>query len=443
MRLFGSIYLSRWFFLIYAGVVILFAASFSVSELFYVAEVSMIVLLGITFLDILLTYSTKELLQFERVVQKRLNLGDVNDIQIHITNKLTQPVSFILHEGFPVEMQERSKTFKGILKSQEKKTFTYSFIPKERGEYTFGNAFFMVSSIFNLISRKIIIESKETISVYPSILQMKKYELLVFQQQKTSAGIKKIRRLGNTSEFEQIRNYVQGDEMKSVNWKATSRRNELMVNQYQEEKSQHVFCIIDKSRNMQVQFDGLNMLDYSINSALVFANIALKKGDKTGLITFSDKIGSQLPAERSGGHMRRILEELYKQKTHFLEPNYELLYQSVRRTIKTRSLLLLYTNFETEFAMRRALPMLRRINQKHVLVVIFFQNTDLQELAYRPAKSTNDIYQSAVAERLTSLKSRIAQELRQNGIQTILTLPSDLSINTINKYLEIKAKGSI
>lgn len=429
--------------MLYAGVVILFASSFAVPVLFFVAEVSMIVLFGLTFLDILLTFSSKTPLTFERNVQKRLNLGDSNEVYLHVTNELSQPITFVLHEGFPVEMQERSKTFKAFLKPHEKKSFNYSFVPKERGEYEFGDAFFMVSSIFNLISRRIIIETKQTVQVYPSVLQMKKYELLVFQQQKTSSGIKKIRRIGNTSEFEQIRNYVQGDEMKSINWKATSRKNELMVNQYQEEKSQQVFCIIDKSRNMQVQFDGLNMLDYSINSALVFSNIALRKGDKTGLITFSDKIGSQLPAERSGGHMRRILEELYNQKSHFQEPSYELLYQSIRRTIKTRSLLLLYTNFETEFAMRRALPMLRRINQKHILVVIFFQNTDLQELAYSPANTTKDIYQSAVAERLTTLKSRISQELRQNGIQTILTLPSDLSINTINKYLEIKAKGSI
>ena len=194
---------------------------------------------------------------------------------------------------------------------------------------------------------------------------------------------------------------------------------------------------------MQVQFEGLSMLDYSINSTLVFANIALRKGDKTGLITFSDKIGTQLPADKSGGQMRRIIEELYNQKTHYLEPNYELLYQSVRRTIKTRSLLVLFTNFETEFAMRRALPMLRRLNQKHVLVVVFFQNTDLQELAFQQAKNTKEIYQSTVAERMTSMKGRITQELQKNGIQTILTLPSELSINTINKYLELKAKGAI
>lgn len=443
MQLFGSIFLSRLFFLLYGTIVILFAASFSIPILFSVAQIALLVLLGVTVLDVLLTFSVKRPLQFKRIVQSRLNLGDVNEVRIEVTNLTGQPISFVLHEGFPVEMQERSKRFGAILIPNEMRQFTYDFVPKERGEYSFNDAFFMISSIFFLVKRRIIIPAAEKVAVYPSVLQMKKYELLVFQQQKTSSGIKKIRRIGQTSEFEQIKNYVQGDEIKTINWKATSRKNELMVNQYQEEKSQHIFCIIDKSRTMQMEAEGLSMLDYSINSALVLSNIALRKGDKAGLITFSDKIGTQLPADRSAGQMRRILEALYDQKTHFLEPNFELLYQTVRRTVNTRSLLVLYTNFETEFAMRRALPLLRRINQKHVLVVVFFQNSDLEELAYKPATNTKDIYQSAVAERMTSMKSRIALELNKNGIQTILTMPTDLSINTINKYLELKAKGTI
>ncbi len=443
MRFISDIFLTRFFFLLLAGIVLLFAVSFAIESLFVVGEICLLGLFGLTFLDALLTFTAKEPLIVKRKVQNRLNLGDSNEVELNVTNQSVQPISFHLHEGFPIEMQERSKVFKAFLKPKEKRVFTYEFTPKERGEYTFRNVFILISSVFNLISRKITIELEECVKVYPSVLQMKKFELLVFQKQKTTSGIKKIRRIGNTSEFEQIKNYVQGDEVKTINWKATSRRNELMVNQYQEEKSQHIYCIIDKSRNMQVQFEGLSMLDYSINSTLVFANIALRKGDKTGLITFSDKIGTQLPADKSGGQMRRIIEELYNQKTHYLEPNYELLYQSVRRTIKTRSLLVLFTNFETEFAMRRALPMLRRLNQKHVLVVVFFQNTDLQELAYQQAKNTKEIYQSTVAERMTSMKGRITQELQKNGIQTILTLPSELSINTINKYLELKAKGAI
>lgn len=417
--------------------------AYAIPSIAFIAHVALASLFGLTMLDILLVFSNRKPLEVRRNVQDRLNLGDENEVALTVTNLGAQPINFTMIEGYPKEMQDRSTELKGTLLGDSEKTFIYNFTPKARGTFEFGDVFIIIRSMFFMASRRIDIPLSQSIDVYPSVLQMKKYELLVFQQQKTSMGIKKIRRLGNNSEFEQIKSYVQGDEIRTINWKATSRRNELMVNQYQEEKSQSIYCILDKSRNMQMEFDNLSMLDYSINSALVFSNIALRKGDRAGLITYSDKIGTMLAADKSTGQMRRIQEALFNQKTHYKEGNYEVLYNSIRRTIKQRSLLMLFTNFETEFSMRRALPMLRRLNQKHVLVVVFFQNSELQELAYKPSKSIQEVYQSTVAERMISLKSKMARELRQNGIQTVLTLPEDLSINTINKYLELKAKGAL
>lgn len=409
----------------------------------FIANVALAALMGLTVLDVMMVFINRTPLSISREINERLNLGDVNTVKLHVTNNSSQPIHFTMIEGYPAEMQERSTVFRGLVTPNHSKSFEYEFIPKKRGEYEFSDVFIIMRSVFFLASRRIEFPLSKKINVYPSVYQMKKYELLVFQQQKTSVGIKKIRRLGNNSEFEQIKYYVQGDELKTINWKATSRRNELMVNQYQEEKSQNVFFIIDKSRSMQMEFDGLSMLDYSINSTLVLANIALKKGDKAGLITYSDKMGTMLPAERSANQMRRIHESLYNQQTLFKEGNYELLYQTMRGIASSRSLLILFTNFETEFAMRRALPYLRRMNQKHVLMVVFFENKELQDLAYQPAQNMREVYQSVVAERMISIKARMAQELRQNGIQTVLTLPEQLSTNAINKYLELKAKGSI
>jgi len=438
-----NVYLTRWFFAVFAAVILLYIMAYSNPQLEFVANVVLASLFGLTMVDALLVFSNANPITIERKVNNRLNLGDTNPIHLKVTNNTGQVVNLTIVEGYPHEMQDRSSEFLTLLKPHGTETFDYIFIPTRRGEYQFNDVFVIMRSMFFLASRRIDISLEQTVHVYPSVLQMKKYELLVFQQQKTSIGIKKIRRLGNNSEFEQIKNYVQGDELKTINWKATSRRNELMVNQYQEEKSQNIYCIIDKSRSMQMEFEGLSMLDYSINAALVFSNIALKKGDKAGLITYSDKMGTMLAADKSGGQMRRIHEALYNQRTQYKEGNYELLYQSVRRTVKSRSLLVLFTNFETEFAMRRAIPMLRRLNQKHVLVVVFFENSELQELAFQPSTSIQEVYQATVAERMISIKSKIAQELRQNGIQTVLTLPDELSINTINKYLELKAKGAI
>lgn len=443
MKIISNIYLTRWFFVVFAVIVLLYVTAYAFPALMFVGNVALASLLSLTVLDTLLVFSNRQPIRVERSVQDRLNLGDENTVTLTIFNQTSQPINFSMIEGYPVEMQDRTSVLKGTMLGGSERIFSYQFTPKTRGTFEFGDVFIIIRSLFFMASRRIDFPLTQSVDVYPSVLQMKKYELLVFQQQKTTAGIKKIRRLGNNSEFEQIKSYVQGDEIRTVNWKATSRRNELMVNQYQEEKSQSIYCILDKSRSMQMEFDHLSMLDYSINSSLVFSNIALRKGDKAGLITYSDKIGTMLAADKSSGQMRRIQEALFNQKTHYKEGNYEVLYNSIRRTIKQRSLLMLFTNFETEFSMRRAIPMLRRLNQKHVLVVVFFQNSELQELAYKPSKSIQEVYQSTVAERMISLKAKMARELRQNGIQTVLTLPEELSINTINKYLELKAKGAL
>ncbi|WP_165779188.1 DUF58 domain-containing protein [Brumimicrobium salinarum] len=249
--------------------------------------------------------------------------------------------------------------------------------------------------------------------------------------------------MGHHNEFEQIKNYVQGDDIRTINWKATSRQSQLMVNQYQEQRSQSVYAIIDKSRAMEHQFEGLTLFDHAINSTLVFSNIALKKGDKIGLVTFSHKLGTQLAPNPGKRQLQRILDALYTQKTEFKEANYSLLYQALRRNVPFRSLLMLYTNFETELAMHRALPMLKSLNKKHVLVVVFFKNTDLHEELTKNPDTTRDIYVSTLAEDVINTKKRIAKELKRQGIHTVLTAPNKLNIDTLNKYLELKSKGLV
>jgi len=438
-----GLHLTRFFFLLLTIVVALIGASTVLPWLMFVGKTMLVVVILATITDVLLVYLQKEPVTVKRTFQERMNLGDSNTIEVNVINQTIQPINASIYEGYPVQMQQRSKAWVALLLPRKSKQFTYSFTPTERGEYEFNDIVIFLRSPLFLAQRRIIIPLKEKTEVYPSVLQMKQYELKVFHQQTQSQGIKKVRRIGNTSEFEQIRNYVQGDDSRTINWKATSRKNELMVNQYQEERSQPVYCVIDKSRPMQLAFNDMTMLDYAINSTLVFSNIALRKGDRAGLITFSDKIGTMLPAEKSAGQLRRILEGLYNQRTLFKEGNFELLYQTIRRQVKTRSLLMLFTNFESEFAMRRALPMLQKLNKRHVLVVIFFQNNELEEWAQQPVESMKDLVQATVAEKMTSVKWQIARELRQHGIQTILSRPEDLSINSINKYLELKAKGGI
>ena len=272
---------------------------------------------------------------------------------------------------------------------------------------------------------------------------MSKFELYAISDRLTDIGIKKIRRIGHTLEFDQIREYVRGDDVRSINWKATARRTELMVNQYHDERSQQVYSVIDMGRTMKMPFDGLSLLDYAINTSLIISNIALQKHDKAGLITFSDKEGPKVPALKKQTHIYQIQEALYNLDTNFKESDFSSLYLSLRKHIRQRSLILLYTNFESLSAMHRQLPYLKSIAKDHLLVTIFFQNTELDALLNSRAETEEEIYTKVIAEKFSFEKKTIVQELNRLGIQTILTPPAELSVNTINKYLELKARGLI
>jgi uncharacterized protein (DUF58 family) len=251
-------------------------------------------------------------------------------------------------------------------------------------------------------------------------------------------GSKQVRKLGNSVEFEQIKEYVQGDDYRTINWKATARKSQLMVNTYVDEKSQQVFCVIDKSRSMKMPFDGLTLLDYAINSSLALSNIAIQKQDKVGLISFAEKMDSFVAADRKPMQMEALLQELYKQETQFKDADYEALYAQVRNKIKQRSLLILYTNFESEYSLKRQLPYLKRIAHYHLLIVVFFENTEIKKLLEKDAANTEEIYIQTIADKFLYEKKLMLKELRHNGITAILTTPAQLTINTINKYLEIK-----
>jgi uncharacterized protein (DUF58 family) len=424
------------------GVAGVFIVAFIFPALFFIAQIILLAFVGAVLVEVFLLFLEKSPFKASRHVFNPLSLGDDNKVKITLSNQYKFPVRVVVYDNPPYQLQLRDLNFKMFLVPNKAKEIAYYVHPTERGIFQFGNLYVFSSVFLNLIQRKSVIKLEEEVAVHPSILQMKKMELKVFA--KTAAnGIKKIRRLGHNNEFEQIKYYVQGDDVRTINWKATSRQNQLMVNQYQDERSQNVYSIIDKSRTMRMPFSELTLLDYSINSVLAFSNIILRKGDKAGLITFSDKLGSKLAADRSSKQLKRIMELLYKQKTNFLEANFDLLYQSIRSHVKGRSLIMLYTNIESEYSLKRILPLLKRINKKHVLCVIFFENTEIKKKSKMSAKTIGDIYVKTFAEKHHIDKKRISLELRKNGIQTILTTPENLSIDTVNKYLELKSRGVI
>lgn len=408
-----------------------------------IAQLGTVIIFALLLADVILLFISQNPIEAKRMVTKRLSNGDENPIQFSVTNHFPVKVFVEIIDEIPHQFQVRDFSITSVLSPGQTESFTYNLRPTDRGEYEFGDIRVFCSSLIGFATRRITIPQKITVPVYPSFIQMRKFEMYAISNRLTDIGVKKIRRIGHTMEFDQIREYVPGNDVRSINWKATARSGSLMVNQYQDERSQQVVNVIDMGRVMKMPFNNLKLLDYAINTSLVISNIALLKEDKAGLLTFTNKEITLVKPEKRRTHIQRIQEALYNLDTNFLESNYERMLVGLKTHLNQRSLVLLYTNFETLDAMRRQLPYLKRIARDHLLVTIFFENTELSSLLDEPSKSVGDIYIKTVAEQFNFEKRQIVKELNQHGIHTILTPPKELSVNAINKYLELKARGMI
>jgi len=440
LKFFKSLYLNQRFFYAIFGIVLLFLFSYFFDFLYGFTWALSLILLLLFIADLVSLYKNNRI-NAERILPQKFSNSDENEVEIILENKYKFPVYAEIIDEIPVQFQKRDFLKKLKIGGDTIEKFSYYLRPVTRGEYFFGKLNIYVFTKIGLVKRRSVFGDKQMLKVYPSFIQMKKLDFLAIDNRLSQPGLKKIRRIGHTMEFEQIKEYVPGDDVRTINWKATAKQGDLMVNQFQDEKAQPIYSIIDTGRVMKMPFIGLSLLDYAINSSLAFSNIALKKKDKAGLISFSSKIENILKANAKLSQLQQIMERLYNINTQFPDSDFNMLYSNLRQRVTQRSLLMLYTNFEHISALKRQLPYLQAINKKHVLVVIFFENTELDKIIASNPDNTTDMAHQVIAESFAHDKKLMAAELRQHGINTLLTKPEDLSINTINKYLEIKARG--
>ncbi len=441
-RFYKSFYLARRTYMAGAAIVLLFALSFFATPLEDVAKIALLFLCIILVVDIVLLYG-KNAITAQRVCTARFSNGDENNVTIQLQNQYSFAVQLMLIDELPVQFQQRNWFRQLTIPAGLPASVVYVLQPFERGEYNFGNIISLVQSPLQLVQRRYVAPAAQTVYVYPSYLQMRKYTLTGISNDLREAGAKRLRKQGHSIEFEQIKEYVRGDDHRTVNWKASARRGQLMVNTFVDEKSQQVYCLVDKSRSMKMPFGGLTLLDYAINATLVLTNVALQKQDRAGLLTFAQKVDTFVLAEKKSLQMEAVLEALYSQQTKFLDPDYETVYAYIRSRIKQRSLLVLFTNFESLYSLQRQMPYLQKIAHYHLLMVVFFENTEINSLLQKDAATTEDIYIQTIAEKFAFEKRQMVKELNNHGILAVLTTPENLTINAMNKYLEVKAKQMI
>ena len=284
MKKFWSTYITplfftpRWYATLIA-VTILFVCRFFLAWLGILPYLALVAFVVTMLLDYLLLFAKAKGIFGRRTHAERFSNGDENAMQIHIENRYLFKVSLEVIDEIPFQFQRRDVLFKAVAEPRNSVVIDYELRPVKRGAYQFGTINIFVSTALGLLNRRYKFEQPADVPVYPSYIQMRKYQLMAISNRLTEAGVKKVRKLGHSMEFEQVKEYVTGDDYRTLNWKATARKGQLMVNNFTDEKSQQVYCIIDKGRVMKMPFEGMSLLDYAINAALVLSNVALLKQD--------------------------------------------------------------------------------------------------------------------------------------------------------------------
>lgn len=435
-------YLTNRFYIILLACILLCGLGFIFPLLFVLGKgLFLLLLLGVA-TDCFLLYRKRGIRAYRQCAERFSN-GDENAVRIRIESSYSYPLNLDVIDEIPFIFQQRNINFKASLRPMGEQTIRYSLRPTRRGVYSFGQIRVFAQTRIGLIARRFTCDKPTAVKVYPSYLMLHQYELAAISNNLTELGIKRIRRIGHHTEFEQIKEYVQGDDYRTINWKASARRHQLMVNVYQDERSQQIYQVIDKGRVMQQAFNGMTLLDYAINAALVLSYIAIRKEDKAGLVTFDNEFGTFVPASKQSGHIQTLLENLYNQQTDFGETDFSSLCVHLNKHISKRSLLVLYTNFAEIKSMDRQLSFLTQLNRNHRLLVVFFEDAELKKYIRSKAQDTEDYYRHVIAEKFAFEKRLIVSALKQHGIESLLTTPDNLSVDVINKYLELKARQLI
>lgn len=444
MNFLKSFYLTTKTFIVIGVCILLFAVGLLSDIILYFGQFLLFLLIIAVILESILLYSKSKLIDCKRNLPNRLSNGDKNFVYLTIKNHTLMNLKVNIFEDLPHWFQLRNWSLNETLAREETKIIEYDVRPTQRGIYTWRNTCIMVEvDLLGFVSRKFTFENDSNISCYPSFEQFKRLPIKAVVTGYITQNNTHIRRIGQSLEFEQIKNYINGDNYKHINWKASAKQGKLMINQYQEERSQDIYMVIDMGRSMKMPFERQTLLDYAINASLALSKTVLDLKDRAGLITFSSKECISIPARSEYRQFTVINETLYHLESDFLESDYERLYKFIRVKVKQRSLMVIFTNFDSINSLRRNLNYLKAIAKYHLVLVVFFENSEVVNLANQYAKDTLGIYNNTIAKQFLSQNQQILKELIKSGIQGLYTAPQKLNIQVINKYIQIKHKQII
>lgn len=409
-----------------------------IPELAPVVLLADLLLLALAFTDYLAARRAK--VQAWRVLPNRLQVGVANRIEIELVNP-GRALSLQVRDDFPDEFAIEPEVIPLRISRASRALVHYDARPSKRGRFGFGDLHLKVLGPLGLAWHQRWVPQQTQISVFPDMRGASRLLLSDAVLDMVNLGLRQMRRDGRGSEFARLRDYAQGDSVRDVDWKATARRTRPVTRVMESERSQTVLIGVDAGRSMAAQVDGLTKLDHSVNAALFLAFVAIRNGDRVGLVVFADEVKAFLPPAAGRNQYRKIVDTLYSASPHLTYVDYLALFKELSVRLLRRSLLCVFTDFIDEDQAATMVEPFHRLAHRHVPVCLSVKDTGLNRLLATPPPDVEAAYQHAVAAELLSDREAMKRRIGTSGVQMIDVQPDELSLAAVNKYLEIKARG--
>ena len=419
----------------------LIAAATWLPPLEWVAAAYVLACLALLALDWRLAGSLRRF-ELARRHDDRLSLNAVNTIHLSVRNRGRRPATFWVRDEPPDVFEVNARVLAGAVPALGAWQGSYGLRPLRRGNYQFGDLNLRWLGPLGLLVRQARLPASGPVKVYPNLLDVRHYDLLLRRNRLQELGLRHTRQFGEGTEFERLREYQPDDDFRRIDWKATARRHQPIALEYQTERSQNVIAVLDAGRMMQSPVARVAKLDYVVNAVLLLAYVATGKGDKVGLVTFADEVSSYLGPRQGRGQFYRMLELLYAVEAQPVEPDYgrALAYLALKQ--RKRALIVLFTDLSggATLGVRALVQHAAVLARRSLLLVVTISDPDVHAAAnQRPADSTA-VYQRVAAEQLLAERQVTLDQLRRQGCLTLDVPANELSIKVINQYLELKGR---
>lgn len=378
----------------------------------------------------------------ERDMEARFAMGAENEVTVRLVNRARRRVTFIAKDEYPPQMELITpREVQLTIPAGRSRTWGYSLLPTARGRYDFGNTIVRFRAPFGLVWRQLVFQTSTDVKVYPDLREAKKHEIFAHRNRRPEPGLRRMRVRGQGREFESLREFVVGDEIRHVSWAATARRGKVITRQYTVERSQNIVVLLDTGRLMTARIGKLTKLDHAVNATLSIGYVAAAGGDNIGLVAFARKVVSYLPPRRGRDQINRLMESLYSLEPQMIEPSYKRAFSFFSANCHRRSLVVILTDLVDRDASAELLAHTSQLIPRHLPLIITIGDTDLRELVRAVPVSSADVYRQAVAEEMLRQREEALMRIRHAGGLALDVPAGRLSLELVNKYLEVKERG--